>query len=300
MPNPFQKSTICLQPDVFIDTHVSNGADYQYTLTHLFTQHNKLGGELGAFMNDSIMPMLEKDLEKKSWDITPYVNVFNRAPDRGFSQFFDPPRYSTGYTTLFNTLGLMVETHMLKPYKQRVEGTYDFLKSVIDIVELKGEKIRRLKQQNPWSAGDDYPLSWVLDSTKQTLLNFKGYEASTTTSEITGKPRLKYDRSKPILKQIPYRNYFKPEHKVKIPKAYIIPQGWFEIIERLQLNQVKLERLKRDTMMAVESYRIKDYATRRNPYEGHYFHYNTSIERQTINKQFSQGRLCDYYKSTGN
>ena len=121
----FAKIFHLVKPDVFIDNHVSNGADYQYTLTHLFTQHNKLGGKLGNYMHTKMMPKLEEKLATKNWDITPYVNVFNQVPEKGFSQFMDYPRYSTGYTTLFNTLGMMVETHMLKPYKQRVEGTYE-------------------------------------------------------------------------------------------------------------------------------------------------------------------------------
>tara|TARA_R110002033_G_scaffold5336_3_gene23375 strand:- start:6708 stop:7643 length:936 start_codon:yes stop_codon:yes gene_type:complete len=116
-----------INPDVFIDNHVSNGADYQYTLTHLFTQHNKLGGNLGDYIHNEMMPKLEQKLAKKKLDITPYVNVFNSVPESGFNQFFDTPRYSTGYTTLWNTLGMMVETHMLKPYKQRVYGTYELM-----------------------------------------------------------------------------------------------------------------------------------------------------------------------------
>ncbi len=56
----------------------------------------------------------------------------------------DSPSYSTGYTTLWNTLGLMVETHMLKPYKPRVEGTYELMKSVIEITEQEGAKIKKL------------------------------------------------------------------------------------------------------------------------------------------------------------
>lgn len=116
-----------VNPDVFIDNHVSNGADYQYVLTHLMTQHNKLGGKLGVYLNSTFQPTLEKTLANKNWPISPYVNVFNRPPDKGFSQFLDSPRYSTGYTTLFNTLGMMLETHMLKPYDKRVQGTYVFL-----------------------------------------------------------------------------------------------------------------------------------------------------------------------------
>ncbi len=86
-----------VKPDIFVDNHVSNGADYQYTLTHLFTQHNKLGGVLGEFLNREFQPALEKALATNGWDITPYVNVFNRVPESGFSQFMDYPRYSTGY-----------------------------------------------------------------------------------------------------------------------------------------------------------------------------------------------------------
>ena len=82
-----------LRPALFIYNHVSNGADYQYTLTHLFTQHNKLGGALGNYLHHTFMHALEDSLAQKKWDITPYVNVFNSTPDKGFTQFFDSPRY---------------------------------------------------------------------------------------------------------------------------------------------------------------------------------------------------------------
>ena len=73
-----------VNPDIFIDNHVSNGADYQYTLTHLFTQHDKLGGKLGEYLHTEMMPGLESKLALNGWDITPYVNVFNQVPESGF------------------------------------------------------------------------------------------------------------------------------------------------------------------------------------------------------------------------
>lgn len=271
-----------VNPDVFIDNHVSNGADYQYTLTHLFTQHNKLGGDLGTYLNKTLIPEVEKNLNQKQWDITPYVNVFNRPPDSGFTQFMDLPRYSTGYTTLFNTLGMMVETHMLKPYKDRVEGTYEIMKSMIEVTDTNYKSIKSLRKNalNQFKTGEEYPIQWEVDSTQHTKLNFKGYESDFRESKVTGKNRLFYDQNKPFTKEVTYYNYFKPVKSISIPKAYIIPQGWWNVIELLKLNQIEMQQLKKDTVIQTEVYRIEDFNTHSSPYEGHYMHYNTTISKQ--------------------
>ncbi|MEJ2113509.1 MAG: M14 family metallopeptidase [Flavobacteriaceae bacterium] len=286
-----------VQPDVFIDNHVSNGADYQYTLTHLFTQHNKLGGKLGEFLYAQIMPSIKQKLSKKEWDITPYVNVFNQVPEKGFSQFIDYPRYSTGYTTLFNTFGMMIETHMLKPYKQRVEGTYELMKSMLEITEERGEVITSLRKNalNRFKISESYVIDWDVDTTKTTTLYFKGFEGNSIESEVTGFNRLQYDRSKPFTKKVAYQDYLNPKIEVKIPSAYIVPKSWFEVIERLELNKVEMQLLKKDTTITVEAYKIDNYKTRTRPFEGHYQHYNTNITRTTEEVTFMAG---DYIIST--
>ncbi|WP_242202553.1 M14 family metallopeptidase [Aestuariivivens insulae] len=287
----FAKIFHLAHPDVFIDNHVSNGADYQYTLTHLFTQYNKLGGALGHYIHTEMRPKLEKKLANKHWDITPYVNIFNEVPEKGFSQFLDYPRYSTGYTTLFNTLGMMVETHMLKPYKQRVTGTYELMKSLIEITEEDGDKISELRKNalSKFSVGDNYPLDWRIDTSKTNTLNFKGYEAEKIKSEVTNQQRLKYHRERPFTKAIKYQNYFKSKIEVSIPSAYIIPQGWHTIIERLKLNNVDMIPLPKDSIIKVESYKILGFETGEAPFEGHYLHYNTSVKATLTDKNFRAG-----------
>lgn len=286
-----------VQPDVFIDNHVSNGADYQYTLTHLFTQHNKLGGILGEYLNQEMRPLLEKKLADKEWDITPYVNVFNQVPEVGFSQFMDYPRYSTGYTALWNVLGMMVETHMLKPYKQRVEGTYELMISMLEIIEENHEKIALLREDsiNNFKEGTAYPLDWQIDTTRISTLKFKGFEGKMITSEITGSQRLKYDRDKPFTKDVKYQNYFKPSIQVTVPKAYVVPHDWHDVVELLKLNQVQMKRFEKDTTLTVTSYKIAGFETRKNAYEGHYPHYNTTINASKENITFKKG---DYYIAT--
>ncbi|RMA57845.1 M14 family metallopeptidase [Ulvibacter antarcticus] len=282
-----------VNPDLFIDNHVSNGADYQYVLTHLFTQHNKLGGALGNYLSTSFRPQLEDSLNVKSLDITPYVNVFNRTPDSGFSQFFDGPRYSTGYAALFNTLGMMVETHMLKPYKQRVEGTYELMKSFISIADKDADLIKEMRKNaaSNFKSGDYYATQWKIDSTKTTVLNFKGYEGTMIPSEITASQRLKYDRSKAFEKEVVYYNTFKASDSVKIPSAYIIPKGYWNVLELLKLNKIAYSEIKKDSTLEAEVYHIKKYETTKGPYEGHYLHYNTEVDTKTENVAVHQGDI---------
>ncbi|WP_288954888.1 M14 family metallopeptidase [uncultured Polaribacter sp.] len=282
-----------VNPDVFIDNHVSNGADYQYAITHLFTQHNKLGGDLGKFLETEMRPSLEKSLKNKSIEITPYVNVWGTTPEKGFSQFFDSPRYSTGYTSLFNTLGLMVETHMLKPYKIRVEQTYELMFSALDFGEEKSTQIKKLRQNAVAQIlnSKKYPIAFKVDKDNPTELQFKGYEAEVIESKVTSGKRLFYDVNKPFTKPIKYYNNFVPTKQVRIPKAYILQQGWHRIIERLKNNQIQFQRLKKDTTIKVEVNHIADYKTRTTPYESHYLHYNTTIKKSNQNIKFRKGDL---------
>ncbi|MDO1511890.1 M14 family metallopeptidase [Maribacter confluentis] len=282
-----------INPDVFIDNHVSNGADYQYTLTHLFTQHNKLGGALGNYVHQQFMPLLKDSLLQDNWEITPYVNVFNKPPETGFQQFMDHPRYSTGYTTLWNTLGMMVETHMLKPYKERVAGTYELMKNMIALSDIESPKIKEFRTLRAKELADAqyYPIAWQVDTTKSSTIKFKGFTADTITSEVTGFPRLKFNRQAPIENEIEYKDFFMALDSIEIPKAYVIGKQWSSIIDRLNMNHIQYETIKTDTLIQIESYSITDYQTVSAPYEGHYLHYNTQLSKEDRAQNFYAGDI---------
>ncbi len=280
-----------LRPLAFVDTHVSNGADYQYVLTHLMTQHNKLSGAQGTFIQKQFTPALEQALANQSWPITPYVNVFNRSPETGFEQFIDHPRYSTGYTTLFNTLGMMVETHMLKDYKSRVEGTYALLQTFTELCEQYQLELQQsyLANQNMYHPLDKYPLNWRIDTTQSRPIEFLGYAAEYVPSAITGQNRLKYNRTAPYKKDIPYFDTYRATDSVMIPHYYGIPRTYHRVIERLKSNDIKLIELKQDLSVEAEVYHIKDYKTSKNAYEGHYLHYNTQVSSALEPTKLSAG-----------
>lgn len=76
---------------------------------------------------------------------------------------------------------------------------------------------------------------------------------------------------------------------IEVPSAYVIPQGYTEILERLSWNNVKTEILQEDREIEVEVYYIKDYKTYSRPYEGHYLHYNVELEKKVVTRKFRKG-----------
>ncbi len=283
-----------LDPDILIDNHVSDGADYQHTMTLLTTQYNKLGAGLGGWLKDIFEPQLFKGMAEKKWDMVPYVNFETETPDKGMEMYYDPPRYSSGYAALFQTIGFIQETHMLKPYKERVLSTYALMQTFIEKTAINAKELiaQRNKAKAEVSKEKTWPLLWSVDTTQHSLVTFKGYEQGFKPSDATGLQRMYYDRSKPFTKEVKFFNVFKPSNFVTAPSAYIIPHGWNAVVDLLKLNNVLVTELKKDTLIEVEAYHIDDYKSLTRPYEKH--HKNSAV-KVTVMKQKIKFLKGDYF-----
>jgi Zinc carboxypeptidase len=280
-----------LDPNILIDNHVSDGADYQHTITLLTTQYEKLGTHLGSWLKQNFEPHLYKGMAQKKWDMIPYVNFETTDFGKGMDMFYDPPRYSSGYAALFQTIGFVPETHMLKPFKDRVVATYAFMQTVIEqsaihcnaLIEAK-QKERSLVQQQ-----QVFALGWVMDTTKNSTINFSGYQQAFKTSDATGLQKMYYDKSKTYNKQISFFNTYAPTNFISIPSAYLIPQGWNAMVDLLKLNSVIVNQLKNDTTIEVSVYKIDDYKSFAKPYEKHHKNYSVKTSTQIQKIKFLKG-----------
>ncbi|WP_143305052.1 M14 family metallopeptidase [Chitinophaga vietnamensis] len=290
----FQQIYQLADPDVFVDNHVSNGADYQHIMTLLTTQHDKLGGPMGEFLHNTFEPGLYTLMKEKGYDLVPYVNHFGETPDSGWVEFEDSPRYSTGYTTLFHTFGFVPETHMLKPYPQRVQATYALMQCFIKFTGEHSDAIRQLRAQTKAMElhQQQFPLSWEFDMNQYSNITFKGFASGHKPSAISGLPRLYYDRSRPYTRQVKFYNHANAANFVEKPVAYIIPQGWWSVIDILKNNHVQMQQLQRDTAILVEVYHITDYQSYNKPFEKHYVHTNVKVSSSKDSIHFRRG---DYY-----
>lgn len=281
-------------PDVFLDNHVSDGADYQHVMTLICTQHSKLGGVLGEYLNKTMEPALYASMKEKGYDLIPYVNAFGDTPDNGWPEFFESPRYSSGYAALWHTFSFISETHMLKPYDQRVRSTYELMKSFIDFTSTNSAMIKQLRDQTKQSVKTqaEFPISWTVDRSQSSKRIYKGYTAGRKPSDVSGQSRLFYDRTNPYEKEIPFYNFYKATAFIQKPTAYIIPQGWWTVIDLLKANKVSMSQLKKDTTIEVEVYRIDDYKTAARQNEMH--HINSDVKTSVTIKKMNF-RKGDYY-----
>jgi hypothetical protein len=283
-----------VDPDVFVDNHVSNGADYQHVMTLLTTQHSKMGGNIGKYLHDQFEPGIYELMKAKGFDMVPYVNSFGDTPENGWPEYWDSPRYASGYAALWNTFSFVPESHMLKPYEQRVKATYALMQSFIEYTAKNSTDIKFHREQAKKNVATqrEFAIEWTLDRSLYREITYKGYEAGRKPSEVSGLPRLYYDRSKPFEKKVKIYDHYVPRSFVEKPSAYIIPQGWWKVTELLQLNKVKMWQLKKDTTITVEVYRIEDYKTLPRQYEMHHLNSEVRVSTSTQEMKFAKG---DWY-----
>jgi len=288
------------QPDFFVDNHTSNGADYQYTMTLLPTHQDKLNPLLATYLENRLMPELNNRMKDQGWEMIPYVHS-DGPPERGLYGFMDLPRYSTGYAALHDCIGFMPETHMLKPFADRVRSTYAFMETLLQLVNEEHQKVGELRERSRavTAAQQTFDLDWELDDSRADSVLFKGYEAKYKPSEVSGLDRLYYDRNEPFEKTIPYYPHFKSTLQIEAPEAYVIPQAYPEVIDRLRWNGVQLYRIAVDAEAPAEVYYIRNFKDRRGPWEGHYLHYDVEVEKRTVNKLLQKGDYIVFTRQPG-
>lgn len=292
--NAFTFATIyhALDPDVFVDTHVSNGADYQYTLTYISSMKERLAPSLRSLTYEKVIPSLTTTLKKKKWDLFPYVELLKETPEEGMHAFNDLPRYAMGYASLFDAVSFTVETHMLKPFPQRVQATHDFIADLIVYTGTHSNEIEvaRKEARSYWQQDKQFEFAYQLTDKKDSI-RFKGFEFTNPPSPVTGLPRLKYHEDRPYEKFIPYFQTYQSKDSVVIPSYFIVGSQCDEVIERLEANKVQFTSFDKDTVIQISQERLSEFKSYGKPYEGHFYHNEVKSNVELVDQHFKKGDI---------
>lgn len=264
------------KPDLFIDCHVTNGADYRVNITYQHEHHEGVAPSVLAWekrvIDDRVAPATEAAGNIVSW----YLEfIDNRDLTKGIRDFNGSPRFSTGYTPLRNRPGILIETHMLKPYRPRVIGTYDFLRFTLEEVNRDPESLlaagreadqKTLAEGRTYDPTRRFPLDYELTE-KTRPYQLKAVEYHTEMSDVSGAPRVIFG-TKPLDLTVPMYDDFRVKAAVAPPLFYIVPPQWKEAIEVLRAHGLMLQTTKEPATIDVESYRFLNVKWAAGPFEG--------------------------------
>lgn len=281
-------------PDIFLDTHTTNGSDHKYSVTLIAPQPDMFPPSQAKFLRDKMLPKLYSNMKGGDYELIPYVLWMGRNPQKGIVMGQFGGRYSSGFANLFNSYGMMTENHIYKPYPDRVKSCYQFICTLAKFTSESADAIiqSRKKGFEELISIKQYPLNSELDTTKFSKIEFKGYKADNNQiSKVTGLKHFDYDRSQPFIDSIPVYSSYKATEWVDVPKYYILPQAYKRVIKRLVLNKIEFTTFKNDTTIEVKVDYIDQFSNAGQPSNGHYFHSKVTTRSETQQVKYYAGDL---------
>lgn len=278
-------------PELLLDCHVTDGIDFQYNLTYSMELFENAPPPIIAWQK-GLRDAFTAGMEKLGDPVCPYV--FPREDNdlsKGLVTYAAPPRFSTGYAAIRNRAAVLIETHMLKPYKARVTATYRLLVEILRHVNASAAALTRAAREadeetvRMFSTVRDtafFPVAFSA-GTASTPLRFLGYESSMEKSDISGGTFQRWDHARPLTVTIPMFDEVRPSKRIRPPLAYIIPQEWRGAIDVLRAHGVLLERLPVAQTLDVETIVFSNPKWRENPYEGrHTVQQKNTVRRESV------------------
>jgi hypothetical protein len=279
-------------PDFIIDTHATDGADYQYTVTYSVEKFSNIYSGTANWLKDKFIPSLENGVKEKGFLVHRYIYLkkWSEGLDGGIIDWASSPRFSTGYAALQNRPCLLIETHMMKPYKERVYSTKAMLETVIEIVNTNATDLIDLNLEADIKSAENLleqkkhlPVSFE-ESDKYDLIDLKGYEYYREPSQISDSDKLVYSDVKKEFK-VKFYNDIVPIDSVQLPEAYLIPKEWSNLVDVLKTHGIQVSPLEVDTLIEVAKYHFKTVKFDTTSYEGRQrvnFEYDLIREKRNV------------------
>lgn len=247
-------------PDLYIDVHVTDGIDFVHDITFSYPGwggRNARSPATGAWLDGPFQRSVAAALRRNGHSPAPYPSPIDpRAPEKGLRMRPAKARTSTGYGDLRRLPTVLVETHSLKPYRQRVLGTYVLLEQALRTVADERASLKAARRADLARRPIRVDIAWVDDLTSPTgsfLLHPVARE--TYFSPASGRQEVRWlgRPAKPL--RIPIYGA-RATVSIDRPEAYWVPAGKTEVIDRLRRHGITVETLTASRSAHVEVTRL--------------------------------------------
>ncbi|NHQ81246.1 peptidase [Chromobacterium vaccinii] len=246
------------QPDFFIDTHSTDGVNYQYDVTYC---NNGQGWSLASsrWMDQVMTPYVYSQLRAYGHEPNVCISMNdNEDIGKGYYPYYsDLARFSNQYADVRGIPAILVELHALKPYKQQVLGNYALYKAILESVAANRDSLRAAIAADRAARPKNVTLTWKAADGQPQMVDFKGVKFDKAQSPITGDKIVRWS-NQPQDYKIPITPQSEPDLVVARPKAYVVPAQWREVIDRLKTHGIAMTTLDKPTALDVTAYRLDE------------------------------------------
>ena len=278
------------QPDLYIDVHVTDGIDYQYDVTFGYNLPQGLSPASYAWLENIYRPAIEADLTAQGHIPGPLVfAIDNTDITKGMSLWNAGPRFSNGYGDARHLPSILIENHSLKPYKQRVLGTYVMLESTLNTVGLQATKLKSAIRKDKFSYAPMVTLTWK-EHQQAKGWDFKGIDYNLEKSDISGNEIVRWTGKPKLYPGLPLIGNTVADIRVKRPSAYYIPSQWTEVIDKLERHGIRLTRVEQPVALTLEQYQFTQAEFAAKDYEGRQ-RVDAQVTKQSIKTTLPTGTV---------
>ena len=247
------------RPDLYIDLHVTDGADYQYDVTWATTPDYGWSPHASRWVNDVMAPAVNAQLEKLGHTPGPLVWPVNgRDLSAGNFVWMGTPRFSHVYGAARHLPSILVENHSLKPYRQRVLGTLVFLEATLEVLAEGRETLAQAAREDRAQRADPVVLDFEVGEPPHVeTRRLLGVRSETYESSVSGGETVRWTGERVEL-EVPFVFADKPRVSASRPAAYYIPVAWANIADKLRAHGIEVEELTQAQVLDVEQYRLAE------------------------------------------
>ena len=260
------------RPDLYVDIHVTDGMDYQYDVTYGFNGENGVYSRspaIAGWLDATFKPAINAALEARGHIPGELVFGIDADPRAGLSDGGLGERFSNGWGSAAHVPTILIENHSLKPYEQRVLGTYVFLEAALRRLAADGSALRTAIAADTALRPAEIPANFQPDPTPAYTRALKGIRYEMYDSPASGRQEIRWlGVADPEPWSLPFYGS-RPTLTLQRPEAYWVPSYRTDIIERLRLHGVRMETQTTARTVNLDMLRLVEpkLATRAN--EGH-------------------------------
>ncbi len=290
----FENVILPWDPQIFVDLHTTNGTWHAYPLTWAPSYHSAGEYEPFEYSYYKMLPSISRivfENHQLQFGVYGDYNLEEGWPPKNFYTYNHHPRYLVNQFGLRNRMAILSEAFAHNRFYERMNSTYIFMAEILEFANKNAHEIMDITQR-----ADDSTIANVLKNSgkikkgtqyKLAPLNqLNDFITYDYIKALDSTGNQKYYRTSKLVKYsgIEYHAKFESIRSSTLPRGYIVPAEFTNVIKNLKQHGIQIEVLKNNQVFEGESFEIDSFTNAKTSFQKHNActlngHFNPAIKK---------------------